>query len=202
MSNIKTDGHIIFGMSRIPTYTRLQDLDIEYFLEDHKRQRLENKITDSIEFIPKIFTEKSLYKIAEEGDMNSLVKYVKSVLYKLFPDKCLADNLFNRKIDYKDVFGFGDLRPYEYAVGFLPYDAGDDKEFSYNIEPYKVTDNAMFLKISWDEQFNYLTPSLNAISSIKQFASELFYALDESPFFHTAFKVIEKLSYVNITDEF
>lgn len=179
MSDIKTNGHIIFGMSRNSIYTEQQDLDIEYFLEDHKRQRLENKITNSIDFTPKIFTEKSLYKIAEEGDINSLVKYVKSVLYKLFPDKHLAKDLFNKKVDYKDVFGFGDLRRYEYAVGFLPYDAVDDKEFIYNIEPYKITDNAMFLKISQDEHFNDLIPLLNVISSIKQFVSELFYALDE-----------------------
>ena len=118
-----TKGHIIIGVTKDPIWLSLQDYEKKSIIERQfpKRKLFQEKPKSTP--LP-ICQDKSLVDIVATSDVESLVTYIKSVLYKIFPDQTINNQLKNHEVRYEDIFGYHGYgqRPYEYSHGLLPYD--------------------------------------------------------------------------------
>lgn len=203
-----TKGHIILGITRDPIRLKLQDgQNAEILSRQFPKKKLFQKKPKSTP-LP-IYQEKSLEDIVTTSDTESLVTYVKSVLYKIFPNQTVNDQLDKGELTYENIFGsqkYGH-QPYEYAYGLLPYDNINQKELKYDVTYLTENKTGMFVTISWEdisweedfERFQFFGPM---ISDLTTFAKQMFYALSESPFLNCAFSVMTEESYVEDIDEY
>lgn len=137
--------------------------------------------------------EKSLTQIYNEKDGEGFAKYIASVLDKLFPHPKLDDEVGpDNKYRLYDLFDFGgrDTRAYEYASDYRPSNYWEDllpesereNTLAFNVTNYGEVNNHLVAKIT----FNFTTKYDISIGNIMRpitFIKEIFYALDESPFF-------------------
>ena len=198
-----TKGHIIIGVTKDPIWLSLQDYEKKSIIERQfpKRELFQKKPKSTP--LP-ICQDKSLVDIVATSDVESLVTYIKSVLYKIFPDQTINNQLKNHEVRYEDIFGYHGYsqRPYEYSHGLLPYDSHNQKELTYEVTYLKETEKAMYVKISWEHHFKSIDFGGFTISELDIFAKQLFYAISESPFFTDAFVLLTDKSYVECTDEY
>ena len=137
--------------------------------------------------------EKPLTQIYNEKDGEGFATYINSVLDKLFPHPKLDDEVGpNKKYRLYDIFEFGgrDTRPYEYASDYRPSNYWEDSlpeserenTLAFNVTNYTNAKDYLVAKIT----FNFTTEQDISIGNIMRpiaFIKEIFYALDESPFF-------------------
>lgn len=138
--------------------------------------------------------EKSLAQIANEKDGDGFAKYVASVLDKLFPHPELDEQVGynNNKYNLNDIFDFGgrDTQPYEYASDYRPSNYWEDllpendreNTLTFNVTNYGEVKDYLVTKITFDFTTKHDISVGNIMRPIK-FIKEIFYALDESPFF-------------------
>lgn len=137
--------------------------------------------------------EKPLTQIYNEKDGESFAKYIASVLDKLFPHPKLDDKVGpNKKYRLHDIFDFGgrDTRPYEYASDYRPSNYWEDllpesdreNTLAFNVTNYTNVKDYLVAKITFDFTTKYDISVGNIMRPIT-FIKEIFYALDESPFF-------------------
>lgn len=137
--------------------------------------------------------KKPLAQIAKEKDGDGFATYVDSVLDKLFPHPKLDEDVGpNKKYSVYDIFDFGgrDTQPYEYASDYRPSNYWEDllpesereNTLTFNVTNYDNAKNYLVAKIT----FNFTTKRDISVGNIMRpitFIKEIFYALDESPFF-------------------
>lgn len=137
--------------------------------------------------------EKPLTQIYNEKDGESFAKYIASVLDKLFPHPKLDDEVGpNRKYRLHDLFDFGgrDTRAYEYASDYRPSNYWEDllpesereNTLAFNVTNYGEVNNHLVAKITFDFTTKHDISIGNIMRPIN-FIKEIFYAIDESPFF-------------------
>lgn len=137
--------------------------------------------------------EKSLTQIYNEKDGEGFAKYIASVLDKLFPHPKLDDEVGpDKKYRLYDLFDFGgrDTRPYEYASDYRPSNYWEDllpesdreNTLAFNVTNYTNVKDYLVAKITFDFTTKYDISVGNIMRPIT-FIKEIFYALDESPFF-------------------
>lgn len=165
-------------------YQTVQDLTnsaiMERQLERDRKQQIDSNLS-TLSVLP--IYDKPLVDIIKEQDQNGLVKYVESILDKLFPHPSLQKHIFENEA-FEHVFMMGDRPelPFEYSNGFRPFNE-DGYVMEWTIEAVK--DEPMTIKISWDTQADYLEHSFFTIGSFKDFAKLMFYVANESPYFET-----------------
>ena len=201
-----TKGHIILAVTKDHSWLGLQDYENKKIIDTQfPKQKLFQKKPKSTP-LP-IYLDKSLVDIVATSDTESLITYVKSVLYKIFPDQTINNKLDNQELTYENIFGshgYGQ-RPYEYACGLLPYDSLHQKELTYEVAYLTENKTGMFLSISWEENFESIDSgwlTLSNITNLTTFAKQMFYTLSESPFFSDAFTIMTDKSYVEDIDEY
>ena len=137
--------------------------------------------------------EKPLTQIYNEKDGEGFATYINSALEKLFPHPKLDNEVgTNKKYRLYDIFEFGgrDTRPYEYASDYRPSNYWEDSlpeserenTLAFNVTNYTNAKDYLVAKIT----FNFTTEQDISIGNIMRpitFIKEIFYALDESPFF-------------------
>jgi hypothetical protein len=133
--------------------------------------------------------EKPLTQIYNEKDGEGFAKYIASVLDKLFPHPKLDDEVGpDKKYRLYDIFDFGgrDTRPYEYASDYRPSNYWEDESnkctLDFNVTNYDEVKDYLVAKIT----FNFTTAQDISTGNVMRpitFIKEIFYALDESPFF-------------------
>lgn len=137
--------------------------------------------------------EKPLTQIYNEKDGEGFAKYIASVLDKLFPHPKLDDEVGpNKKYRLYDIFDFGgrDTRPYEYASDYrpsnywedLPPESERENTLAFNVTNYTNAKDYLVAKITFDFTTKYDISVGNVMRPIT-FIKEIFYAIDESPFF-------------------
>ena len=132
--------------------------------------------------------EKPLTQIYNEKDGEGFARYIASVLDKLFPHPKLDDEVGpNKKYRLYDLFDFGgrDTRPYEYASEYRPSNYWeDDRENTlvFNVTNYTNAKDYLVAKITFDFTTEQDISTGNVMRPIR-FIKEIFYAIDESPFF-------------------
>lgn len=137
--------------------------------------------------------EKSLTQIYNEKDGEGFAKYIASVLDKLFPHPKLDDEVGpNKKYRLHDLFDFGgrDTRAYEYASDYRPSNYWEDllpesereNTLAFNVTNYGEVNNHLVAKITFDFTTKHDISIGNIMRPIN-FIKEIFYAIDESPFF-------------------
>ena len=137
--------------------------------------------------------EKPLTQIYNEKDGESFAKYIASVLDKLFPHPKLDNEVGpNKKYRLYDLFDFGgrDTRAYEYASGYRPSNYWEDSlpeserenTLAFNVTNCGEVNNHLVAKITFDFTTKHGISIGNIMRPIT-FIKEIFYALDESPFF-------------------
>lgn len=198
-----TKGHIILGVTKDPFWLGLQDYENQSIMSqqtpDQKLFQKKPKLTPL-----SIYQEKSLVDIVTASDTASLIAYVKSVLYKIFPDQTVNNQLDNYELTYENIFGscgYGQ-RPYEYACGLLPYDSIHRKELTYDVTYLTENETGMFVAISWEHCFESIDSGWLTLSNPTTFAKQMFYALSESPFFSEAFVLMPEKSFVEDIDKY
>lgn len=137
--------------------------------------------------------EKSLTQIYNEKDGEGFAKYIASVLDKLFPHPKLDDEVGpDKKYRLYDLFDFGgrDTRAYEYASDYRPSNYWEDllpesereNTLAFNVTNYGEVNNHLVAKITFDFTTKHGISIGNIMRPIN-FIKEIFYAIDESPFF-------------------
>lgn len=137
--------------------------------------------------------EKPLTQIYNEKDGESFAKYIASVLDKLFPHPKINEQVGpDKKYRLYDIFDFGgrDTRPYEYASDYRPSNYWEDllpesereNTLAFNVTNCGEVNNHLVAKIAFDFTTKYDISIGNIMRPIT-FIKEIFYALDESPFF-------------------
>lgn len=137
--------------------------------------------------------EKSLTQIYNEKDGEGFAKYIASVLDKLFPHPKLDDEVGpDKKYRLYDLFDFGgrDTRAYEYASDYRPSNYWEDllpesereNTLAFNVTNYGEVNNHLVAKITFDFTTKHDISIGNIMRPIN-FIKEIFYAIDESPFF-------------------
>lgn len=137
--------------------------------------------------------EKSLTQIYNEKDGEGFAKYIASVLDKLFPHPKLDDEVGpDKKYRLYDLFDFGgrDTRAYEYASDYRPSNYWEDllpesereNTLAFNVTNYGEVNNHLVAKITFDFATKHDISIGNIMRPIN-FIKEIFYAIDESPFF-------------------
>lgn len=135
----------------------------------------------------------SLLTIEETENSEGLIKYIKSVLDKMFPKYPES-----QKFSYK-IFGIylDQFEPYEYSVGFRPI-SDNSSPLSFNVEYLGRNQNQyMTIKISWD--FKPCDYPPNKVLSDENFAHEILYTISETPFLKYSFFFNRKESYSSYT---
>ena len=202
-NNMYTKGHIILAVTKEPFWLGSQDYENKTIIDSQfPKQKLFQKKPKSTP-LP-IYLDKSLVDIVATNDTESLITYVKSVLYKIFPDQTINTKIDNQELTYENIFGshgYGQ-RPYEYACGLLPYDSLHQKELTYEVAYLTENKTGVFLSISWEENFESIDSGWLTLSNLTTFAKQMFYTLSESPFFSEAFTVMPDESYVEDIDEY
>lgn len=137
--------------------------------------------------------EKPVTQIYNEKDGEGFAKYIASVLDKLFPHPKIDEQVGpDKKYRLYDLFDFGgrDTRAYEYASDYRPSNYWEDllpesdreNTLAFNVTNYGEVKDYLVAKIT----FNFTTKRDISIGNIMRpisFIKEIFYALDESPFF-------------------
>lgn len=137
--------------------------------------------------------EKPLTQIYNEKDGEGFAKYIASVLDKLFPHPKLDDEVGpDKKYRLYDIFDFGgrDTRPYEYASDYRPSNYWEDllpesereNTLAFKVTNYTNAKDYLVAKITFDFTTKYDISVGNIMRPIT-FIKEIFYAIDESPFF-------------------
>ena len=202
-NNMYTKGHIILAVTKEPFWLGSQDYENKTIIDSQfPKQKLFQKKPKSTP-LP-IYLDKSLVDIVATNDTESLITYVKSVLYKIFPDQTISNKLDNQEFTYENIFGshgYGQ-RPYEYACGLLPYDSLHQKELTYEVAYLTENKTGVFLSISWEENFESIDSGWLTVSNLTTFAKQMFYTLSESPFFSEAFTIMPDESYVEDIDTY
>lgn len=137
--------------------------------------------------------EKPLTQIYNEKDGEGFARYIASVLGKLFPHPKLDDEVGpDKKYRLYDIFDFGgrDTRPYEYASDYRPSNYWEDllqesereNTLAFKVTNYTNAKDYLVAKITFDFTTKYDISVGNIMRPIT-FIKEIFYALDESPFF-------------------
>lgn len=137
--------------------------------------------------------EKPLTQIYNEKDGEGFARYIASVLDKLFPHPKLDDEAGpNKKYRLYDIFDFGgrDTRPYEYASDYRPSNYWEDllpesereNTLAFKVTNYTNAKDYLVAKITFDFTTKYDISVGNVMRPIT-FIKEIFYAIDESPFF-------------------
>jgi hypothetical protein len=223
---IHLKGEIFLGLKKDEILLKMQDLDNETILTEQKTndpesfinlynynievkkkaskfEKLINKITNNVSKNHEIETNKpfSLEDIYKNKKSDELVKYIDSLLNKLFPKYPK-----NHKVQY-GIFGrYADnfRSPYSHAVGFRPTFRPRTEEletfdFQVNYEGINKYNDDMIIKISWDFEYEYDACYGNILSSSK-FAEEILYALSETEFLENGFTQYNDISYSEITE--
>lgn len=193
---INISGELYIGLpTRDSGMAELQDAINEYIITkqlkyskiDHK----DNKNYPKPNVLP--LYKKSVTQIYNDKDGDGFATYVNSVLDKLFPHPKLDDEVGpNKKYRLYDLFDFGgrDTRPYEYASDYRPSNYWEDllpesereNTLVFNVTNYTNAKDYLVAKITFD----FTTKHDISVGNIMQpitFIKEIFYALDESPFF-------------------
>ena len=137
--------------------------------------------------------KKSVTQIYNDKDGEGFAAYVNSVLDKLFPHPKLDDEVRpNKKYRLYDLFDFGgrDTRAYEYASDYRPSNYWEDllpeserkNTLAFNVTNCGEVNNHLVAKITFDFTTKHDISIGNIMRPIT-FIKEIFYALDESPFF-------------------
>lgn len=137
--------------------------------------------------------EKPLTQIYNEKDGEGFARYIASVLDKLFPHPKLDDEVGpDKKYRLYDIFDFGgrDTRPYEYASDYRPSNYWEDllpesereNTLAFKVTNYTNAKDYLVAKITFDFTTKYDISVGNIMRPIT-FIKEIFYAIDESPFF-------------------
>lgn len=171
------------------------DKFVNLYNYDTKHPQKTSKLKQFLQKLKLIKTEQtvepeqkfSLSQTQKDGNADDLVKYIKSVLDKLFP-KYPNDQLsFGMTRSYH--------RPYEYAVGYRPMSKNDETfEFNVEYQGRSERNQHMNVKISWDFKYDDDAYYMDMLNS-ETFAHEILYALSESPFLQYAFTFNNKDSY-------
>lgn len=218
---IHLKGEIYLGLKKDPLLLEFQDFDNETILTNQKEYNVDdfinlydynievkkqtNKLTELINNVKNKFSKKekteiveqfSLKKTYENKNSEDLIKYIESILNKLFP-KYPKDH----KVPY-DIFGYryNDDTPYRFTTGFRPI-SNKYKTFDFHVkyEGINKYNQDMFIKISWDFKYQDDLPHGHIMYS-KEFAEEILYALSETQFLSSGFTFYKNESYSQITE--
>lgn len=193
---INISGELYIGLPiHNPGMAELQDGINEYTIKnqlkysehDHK----DNKNYPKPNVLP--LSSKSLTQIYNEKDGDSFATYINSVLDKLFPHPKIDEQVGpDKKYRIYDIFNFGgrDTRAYEYASNYRPSNYWEDlllesereNTLVFNVTNYTNAKDYLVAKITFDFTTKYDISVGNIMRPIT-FIKEIFYALDESPFF-------------------
>lgn len=185
------------------SFINLYNYNIEVKKKTSKFEKVIKKITNNFSKNHEIETDKpfSLEDIYKNKKSDELVKYIDSLLKKLFPKYPK-----NHKVQYGIFVRYTDnfRSPYSHAVGFRPTFRTRTEEletfdFQVKYEGINKYNDDMIIKISWDFEYEYDTCYGNILSSYK-FAEEILYALSETEFLENGFTQYNDISYSEITE--
>ena len=139
----------------------------------------------------------SLQKIYQDKNSDDLIKYIESLLNKLFPkypkDHDVSYGIFEISHDNWN-------NPYSYSIGFRPT-SEELETFDFHVEYQGINkyNNDMCIKISWNFEYKDDAWYGNILSS-SQFSREILYALSETKFLYNAFTFYKDISYSEIKE--
>lgn len=139
----------------------------------------------------------SLKQVYQDKNSDDLVKYIESLLKKLFPkypkDHDVPYGIFEKSSDNWNS-------PYSYSVGYRPT-TEELKSFDFQIEYQGINqcNDDMCIKISWDFEYNDEAWYGN-ILTCSQFSKEILYAVSETKFLYDSFTFYKDISYSEITE--
>lgn len=193
---INISGELYIGLpTRNSGMAELQDAINEYTITNQlkysKYDHKDNKNYPEPNVLP--LYKKSVTQIYNDKDGDGFAAYVSSVLDKLFPHPKLDDEVGpNKKYRLYDLFDFGgrDTRAYEYASDYRPSNYWEDllpesereNTLTFNVTNCGEVNNHLVAKIAFDFTTKYDISIGNIMRPIT-FIKEIFYALNESPFF-------------------
>lgn len=180
-------------------FLNLYDYDIKPKETLSKFEQLKDKITNNLskKTEPEIVETFSLQKIYQDKNSDHLIKYIESLLNKLFPkypkDHNVSYGIFGISHDNWDNL-------YSYSVGFRPT-SEELETFDFHIEYQGINkyNNDMCIKISWNFEYEDDAWYGNILSS-SQFSKEILYALSETKFLYNAFTFYKDISYSKIKE--
>ena len=223
---IHLKGEILLGLKKDEILLEMQDFDNKSILTEQKTNdpesfinlynyniEVKKKASKFVKLITKITnkfsknheieidTSFSLEDIYKNKKSDELVKYIESLLNKLFPKYPKKHNV------YYGIFGIytDNFRsPYSHAVGFRPTFRPRTEEletfdFQVKYEGINKYNDDMCIKISWNFEYEYDACYGNILSSYK-FAEEILYALSETEFLENGFTQYNDISYSEITE--
>lgn len=220
MTHLK--GEIFLGLNKDQFLLDIQDSDNEYILTEQKTQypeefmnlynydikpketpskfeKLKSTIIDKFSKKDEIesFDSFSLKQVYQDKNSDDLVKYIKSLLNKLFPkypkDHNVPYGIFGRSSDNWN-------NPYSYSVGYRPTNE-ELESFDFQVEYQGINqcNNDMCIKISWDFEIEDESWYGN-ILTYSQFSKEILYAISETKFLYNSFTFYKDISYSEITE--
>lgn len=139
----------------------------------------------------------SLKQVYQDKNSDNLVKYIESLLNKIFPKYPK-----NHDVPY-GIFGKSSdnwNNPYSYSVGYRPTtEELESFDFEVEYECINQCNDDMCIKISWD--FEYEDESwYGNILTCSQFSKEILYAISETKFLYSSFTFYKDISYSEITE--
>ena len=220
MTHLK--GELFLGLNKDEFLLEIQDTDNEYILTEQKTEHPEEFLNlYNYDIKPKIFQSRfeklkstiidkfskkteieeldsfSLKQVYQDKNSNDLVKYIESLLNKLFPkypkDHDVPYGIFGRSSDNWN-------NPYSYSVGYRPT-SEELESFDFQVEYEGINDynDDMCIKISWDFECEDEAWYEN-ILDCSQFSKEILYAISETKFLYSSFMFYKDISYSEITE--
>lgn len=220
MTHLK--GEIFLGLNKDQFLLEIQDSDNEYILTEQKtkypdefinlhnydikaketpskfeklKSAIKSKFSKTSE--PEAIEAFSLKQVYQDKNSDDLVKYIESLLNKLFPkypkDHDVPYGIFGRSSDNWN-------NPYSYSVEYRPT-SEKLESFDFHVEYQGINqcNDDMCIKISWD--FEYEDEAwYGLILSCSQFSKEILYAISETKFLCDSFTFYKNISYSEITE--